>query len=194
MLSNSFKIIVVSRQWHPTPVLLPGKPHGWRSLVGCSPWGHEVGHGWETSLSLFTFMHWRRKWEPTRVFLPRESQGRGSLVGGLPSLGSHRVGHDWSDLAAAQVFVFFSAFLQSQWFCSLKTLAFHTCTRWTSCLNELRKIGTMCLQCSEPLWWETGSACNISWGGRRDQPLKQKIEFIVLNCMIDHLHHLEKAP
>ena len=26
------------RQWHPTPVLLPGKSHGWRSLVGCSPW------------------------------------------------------------------------------------------------------------------------------------------------------------
>ena len=29
------------RQWHPTPVLLPGKSHGWRSLVGCSPWDHE---------------------------------------------------------------------------------------------------------------------------------------------------------
>ena len=29
------------RQWHPTPVLLPGKPHGWRSLIGCSPWGLE---------------------------------------------------------------------------------------------------------------------------------------------------------
>ena len=28
------------RQWHPTPVLLPGKSHGWRSLVGYSPWGH----------------------------------------------------------------------------------------------------------------------------------------------------------
>ena len=27
------------RQWHPTPVLFPGKSHGWRSLVGCSPWG-----------------------------------------------------------------------------------------------------------------------------------------------------------
>ena len=27
------------RQWRPTPVLLPGKSHGWRSLVGCSPWG-----------------------------------------------------------------------------------------------------------------------------------------------------------
>ena len=29
------------RRWHPTPVLLPGKSHGRRSLVGCSPWGHE---------------------------------------------------------------------------------------------------------------------------------------------------------
>ena len=28
------------RQWHPTPVLLPGKSHRRRSLVGCSPWGH----------------------------------------------------------------------------------------------------------------------------------------------------------
>ena len=29
------------RRWHPTPVLLPRKSHGWRSLVGCSPWGRE---------------------------------------------------------------------------------------------------------------------------------------------------------
>ena len=29
------------RQWHPTPELLPGKSHGRRSLVGCSPWGRE---------------------------------------------------------------------------------------------------------------------------------------------------------
>ena len=59
-----------------------------------------VGHNWVTSLSLFTFMHWRRKWQPTPAFLPEESQRWGSL-GGLPSLGSHRVGHDWSNLAAA---------------------------------------------------------------------------------------------
>ena len=38
-----------------------------------------VGHDWVTSLSLFTFMHWRRKWQP--VFLPGESQGRQGLVG-----------------------------------------------------------------------------------------------------------------
>ena len=36
--SCQFKFIF-ERQWHPTPVLLPGKSHGWRSLVGCSPWG-----------------------------------------------------------------------------------------------------------------------------------------------------------
>ena len=40
-----------------------------------------VGHSWATSLSLFTFMHWRRKWQPTPVFLPGESQGQRSLVG-----------------------------------------------------------------------------------------------------------------
>ena len=32
--------IIQRRQWHPTPVLLPGKSLGWRSLVGCGPWGH----------------------------------------------------------------------------------------------------------------------------------------------------------
>ena len=37
-----------------------------------------VKHDWATSLSLFTFMHWRRKWQPTPVFLPGESPGRGS--------------------------------------------------------------------------------------------------------------------
>ena len=68
------------RQWHPTPVLLPGKSHGWRSLVGCCPWCCEE-LDWATSLSLFTFMHWRRKQQPTPVFLPGESQGLGSLVG-----------------------------------------------------------------------------------------------------------------
>ena len=40
-----------------------------------------VGHDWATSLSLFSFMHWRRKWQPIPVFLPGESQGQGSLVG-----------------------------------------------------------------------------------------------------------------
>ena len=62
--------------------------------------GNLMFYDWATSLSLFTFIHWRRKWQPTPVFLPGESQGRG-VPGGLPSMRSHRVGHDWSDLAAA---------------------------------------------------------------------------------------------
>ena len=32
------------RKWHPTPVFLPRKPHGQRSLAGYSSWGHRVGH------------------------------------------------------------------------------------------------------------------------------------------------------
>ena len=70
------------RQWHPTPVYLPGESQGRRSLVGCSSMGSwRVRHDWATSLSLFTFMHWRRKWQPTPVFLPGESQGWWSQVG-----------------------------------------------------------------------------------------------------------------
>ena len=87
------------RKWQPTPVFLPGESQGQRSLVGCCLWGRTesdtteqliwsalmgllwVGHDWATSLTLFTFMHWRRKWQPTPVFLPGESQGQGSLVG-----------------------------------------------------------------------------------------------------------------
>ena len=45
-----------------------------------------------SSLSLFTFMHWRRTWQPTPMFLPGESQGRGSLVG------CHLWGHTESDM------------------------------------------------------------------------------------------------
>ena len=87
------------RRWHPTPVLLPGKSHGWRSLVGCSPWGH-----WESDTTERLHFHFS---------LLRIGEGNGNLLqcsclenprdrepGGLPSMGSHRVGHDWSDAAA----------------------------------------------------------------------------------------------
>ena len=58
-----------------------------------------VRHDWATSHSLFTFMHWRRKWQPPSVLawrIPGTAEH-----GGLPSMGSQRVRHDWSDLAAA---------------------------------------------------------------------------------------------
>ena len=66
-------------------------PHS-STLAWKIPWTEEPGglqsmgllrvrHDCVTSLSLFTFMHWRRKWKPTPGFLPGEFQGRESLVG-----------------------------------------------------------------------------------------------------------------
>ena len=66
-------------------------PHS-STLAWRIPWAEEPGRlqsmgcrrvrlDWATSLSLFTFIHWRRKWQPTPVFLPGESQGERSLVG-----------------------------------------------------------------------------------------------------------------
>ena len=86
-------------------------PHS-STLAWKIPWMEEPGrlqsmgslrvrHDWATSLSLSTFMHWRRKWQPTPVFLPGESHGRRSLVGCSPW--GHTVGHDWSDLAVADI-------------------------------------------------------------------------------------------
>ena len=93
------------RQWHPTPVLLPGKSHGWRSLVGCSPWGC-----YESDMT---------ERLPFHFSLSCIGEGNGNPLqcsclenprdrepGGLLSLGSHRVRHDWSDLAAAAAWVF----------------------------------------------------------------------------------------
>ena len=51
-------------------------------LLSMGSW--RVRHDWATSLSLFTFMHWRRKWQPTPVLLPGKSHGRRSLVGCSP--------------------------------------------------------------------------------------------------------------
>ena len=75
-------------------------PHS-STLAWKIPWMEEPGglqsmgllvrHDRVTSLSLFTFIHWRRKWQPTPVFLPGESQGRESLVG------CHPWGHTESD-------------------------------------------------------------------------------------------------
>ena len=93
-LENSMDCTVHRRrQWHSTPVLLPGKSHGRRSLVGCSPWGR---YSW-TRLSDFTFtFHFHA--------LEKEMATHSSVLawripgtagpGGLLSMGSHRVGHD----------------------------------------------------------------------------------------------------
>ena len=54
-----------------------------------------VGHDCVTSLSLFTFMHWRRKWQPTPVFLPGESQGRGAWWAAVYGVSQSRTQLKW---------------------------------------------------------------------------------------------------
>ena len=82
-IGNSLDLAPIQRrQWHPTPVLLPGKSHGRRSLVGCSPWGRTESDTTERlhfhfSLSCIG----EGNGNPLPVFLPGESQGWGSLMG-----------------------------------------------------------------------------------------------------------------
>ena len=70
------------RKWQPTPILLPGKSQGRRSLAGCSPWGREESDMTERlHFVSFYSSFWRRKWQPTPVFLPGQSHARRGLVG-----------------------------------------------------------------------------------------------------------------
>ena len=85
-----------------TPVLLPGKSHGWRCLIGCSPWGRQESD--TTERLHFHFLLsciGGGNGNPLQCSCPENPKD--GEPGGLPSMGSHRVGHDWSDLAAAAV-------------------------------------------------------------------------------------------
>ena len=81
------------RQWHPTPVFLPGKSHGQRSLVGCSPWGCkelDVTERLHFHFSLYALEKETATHSSVRAL---RIPGTGEH-GRLPSMGSHRVGHD----------------------------------------------------------------------------------------------------
>ena len=84
----------------PTPALLPGKSHGRRSLEGCSPWGREESDTTERLHFHFSLSRIGEEMATHSSALAWRIPGTGE-PGGLPSMGSHRVGHDWSDLAAS---------------------------------------------------------------------------------------------
>ena len=93
-----FTLTIQRRQWHPTPVLLPGKSHGRRSLVGCNPRGRQESDTTERlhfhfSLSCIGEGHGN----PLQCSCLENPRDGGAWW--LPSMGSHRVRHDWSDLA-----------------------------------------------------------------------------------------------
>ena len=89
---------LMGRQWHPTPVLLPRKSHGRRSLVGYSPWGREDSD--TTGWLHFHFHALEKELATHSSVLSWRIPGTAEPCG-LPSMGLNRVGHDWSDLAAA---------------------------------------------------------------------------------------------
>ena len=92
------------RRWHPTPVLLPGKSHGWRSLVGCSPWGREESDTTERLHFPFSFHALEKAMAAHSSVLAGRIPGTRE-PGGLAPTGSHRVRHDWRNLAAAAIII-----------------------------------------------------------------------------------------
>ena len=100
-----YLFVVLIYIWHPTPVLLPGKFHGRRSLEAAV---HGVAEGW-TRLSDFTFHFHALEKETATHSIPWRIPGTGE-PGGLLSMGSHRIGHDWIDLALAVVIWYWTSF------------------------------------------------------------------------------------
>ena len=86
-------IVNLGRQWQPTPVLLPGKSHGRRGLVGCSPWGCQESDTTERLHFHFSLLCiGEGNGNPLQCSClenPRDGE-----PGGLPSMGLHRVGYD----------------------------------------------------------------------------------------------------
>ena len=93
------------RKWQPAPVFLPGEFHGQRSLVGYSPRGRKESDTTERLHFHFHFHALEKEMATHSSVLAWRIPGMGE-PGGLPSLGSHRVGHDLSDLAAAAAALF----------------------------------------------------------------------------------------
>ena len=88
-------LCISQRRWHPTPVLLPGKSHGQRSLVGCK----ELDTTERLHFCFLLSCIGEGNGNPLQCSClenPRDGE-----PSGLPSMRSHRVGHNWSDLAAA---------------------------------------------------------------------------------------------
>ena len=81
------------RQWPPTPVLLPGKSHGWRSLVDCSPWGREESDTTERlHFDFYLSCIGEGNGNPFQCSCLENPRDGGAWWAAV--YGSHRVGHD----------------------------------------------------------------------------------------------------
>ena len=88
--------IIWRRQWHPTPVLLPGKSHGRRSLVGCGPWGHE-----ESDLTEWLHIHFslsctgERNGNPLQCSCPENPRDGGAWWAAIYGVAQSRTRLKW---------------------------------------------------------------------------------------------------
>ena len=145
------------RQWHPTPVLLPGKSYGWGSLVASV---HGVAKS-RTRLSDFTFtfhFHASEKEMATHSSVLAWRIPWMGEPGGLPSMGSHRVRHDWSDLAAAVATDFYvnsSNFKHLQVIKKKKKLSVYLCHNQ----KREKKKNSTCSQACGGLWLPVWDLC-----------------------------------
>ena len=138
--SSGFLSDTTSENWE--NLFLLRKSHGQRSLVGCSPWGREESDTTE--------------WLHFPFSLSGIGEGNGNPLqdsclenprdgepGGLPSMGSHRVGHDWSNLAAAAYKGFLWEVMFNLWHkllkcsCKYETIIFQTSLKRALYLNYL---------------------------------------------------------
>ena len=106
-------------------ITLPTKVHLVKAMASHSstlawkiPWMEEpgrlqsmgslrVGHDWATSLSIFTFMHWRRKWQPIPVLLPGESRGRRAWWAAVYGIAQSQTLLKWLSSSNSQSYGFF---------------------------------------------------------------------------------------
>ena len=121
------------RQWHPTPVLLPGKSHGWRSLVGGSPWGCQESDTTERlhfhfSLSCIG----EGNGNPLQYSCLENPRDRGAWWAAV-----YGVAQSWTRLKRLSS----SSLLQGIWFVSLSIFFFSL----TNCIAL--NISYMCLSC-----------------------------------------------
>ena len=93
-LLSQLSIIIQRRQWQPTPVLLPGKSHGRRSLVGSAVHGVARSQARLSDFTLTFHFHELEKEMATHSSIPAWRIPGTEEPSGLPSMGLHRVGHD----------------------------------------------------------------------------------------------------
>ena len=95
-LSNftfTFPFMHWRRKWQPTPMFLPGESQGPGNLVGCCLWGRTELDTTEQLYFHFSFHALEKEMATHSGVLAWTIPGMGEPVG-LPSMGSHRVGHD----------------------------------------------------------------------------------------------------